>query len=477
MVRWVHARGYPFENADHVVYRVAGTIEDITEKQELEERLQYQAQYDSLTGLPNRNLFFDRLGQALNHADRAAHSVGLLFVDVDHLKIVNDTLGHEMGDNVLRLAAGRLTRVVRAEDTVARLGGDEFAIILPHVDKPEHAAGIAEKTLGALAEPTHIEGHAVGMRASIGVAISPPDGIDAQTLLKNADAAMFRAKQAGRNRYAFYTAEMNARAVGQRDLQNRLSNALANDRFALHFQAKADVKSGRFTGCEALLRWIDAAPHAAGPVHFIPILEESGLIMPVGAWVVRTACRQIAEWKRAGLSPLPIAINVSAKQFHQGNLAATIENALTESAIDGSLLEIELTESTAMQNTAETIDALTRIKALGIKIAIDDFGTGYSSLNYLTRLPLDVLKIDRSFVTGLPDNRNDASIAKAIITMAHSLGLNVVAEGVEDQRQFDFLAQNDCDEVQGYLFSRPVSASELVRVLPREDGAARSTVH
>jgi len=401
-----------------------------------------------------------------------------LFVDVDHLKIVNDTLGHEMGDNVLRLAAGRLTRVVRAEDTVARLGGDEFAIILPHVDKPEHAAGIAEKTLGALAEPTRIAGHAVGMRASIGVAISPPDGIDAQTLLKNADAAMFRAKQAGRNRYAFYTAEMNARAVEQRDLQNRLSDALANDRFTLHFQAKANVKSRRFTGCEALLRWIDAAPHAAGPVHFIPVLEESGLIMPVGAWVVRTACRQIAEWKRAGLSPLPIAINVSAKQFHQGNLAAIIENALAQSAVDGSLLEIELTESTAMQNTAETIDALTRIKALGIKIAIDDFGTGYSSLNYLTRLPLDVLKIDRSFVTGLPDNRNDASIAKAIITMAHSLGLNVVAEGVEDQRQFDFLAQNDCDEVQGYLFSRPVSASELVRVLPpREEGAARSTVH
>jgi EAL domain-containing protein (putative c-di-GMP-specific phosphodiesterase class I) len=315
------------------------------------------------------------------------------------------------------------------------------------------------------------------MRASVGVAISPPDGINAQTLLKNADAAMFRAKESGRNRYAFYTAQMNARAAAQRDLQNRLSRALDGDEFALHFQAKANIRNGRLTGCEALLRWIDAAPHPTGPSTFVPILEECGLIMPVGEWVIRTACRQIAQWKRAGLTPLPVAINVSARQFHQGDIAAVMEQALSENALDSSLLEIELTESAAMQNTEETIDALTKIKALGIKIAIDDFGTGYSSLSYLTRLPLDVLKIDRSFVTGLPDNRNDASIARAIITMAHSLGLNVIAEGVEHERQLDFLAQNDCDEVQGYLLSRPLTAGELAGVLRAADGRSHATTH
>jgi diguanylate cyclase (GGDEF)-like protein len=463
-VRWVHARGYPIRNADGGVYRVAGTIEDITERRVLEDRLQHQAHFDSLTGLPNRGVFFDRLGQALNQARRTEQSVGLLFVDIDNFKLVNDTMGHDAGDKLLAHTAQCLQQSVRAEDTVARLGGDEFAIILPRVEKPEHASGIALKALSALSAPLNVEGHTLVVSASIGVAMSAADGMDAQTLVKNADRAMFRAKESGKNSYAFYTAAMNKRAAEQRDLERRLARALDEDQFSLHFQAKANIRSGELTGCEALLRWASPVGDATGPAQFVPILEESGLIIPVGDWVVRSACRQIAHWKREGLTPLPIAINVSAKQFNR-NIASVVQDALRDHDVDSNLLEIELTESTAMQNAEETIRCLRKLKDLGVKIAIDDFGTGYSSLSYLTQLPIDVLKIDRSFVTGLPGSRNDASIAKAIITMAHSLFLKVIAEGVEHRHQLEFLADNDCDEVQGYLLARPLPAPQMTSLM------------
>jgi diguanylate cyclase (GGDEF)-like protein/PAS domain S-box-containing protein len=466
VTRWVRACGYPVENSRGMVYRVAGTIEDITERRELESRLQYQAHFDSLTGLPNRVLFFDRLGQALTQSRRSSHGVALLFVDIDRFKIVNDTLGHHVGDKLLQHVACCLMRAGRAEDTVGRLGGDEFGIILPRIGKPEHAAFIAQKALRLLAEPLQLEMHEVVVTGSIGIALSFSDGVEAETLVRNADTAMFRAKNSGRNAYEFYTASMNERAVEQLHLERRLRRALERDEFVLHFQARTNIRTGQVTGCEALLRW-SGPDGIVEPAQFVSLLEESGLIIPVGDWVVRRACRQIAEWRRAGITPMPVAVNISAKQFNQRDLAAKIETALRENDVDGSLLEVELTESTAMQNADEAIVAMGRLKALGVRIAIDDFGMGHSSLSYLKRLPIDVLKIDRSFVTGLPATENDASITKAIITMAHSLGLKVIAEGVENPQQLAFLAENGCDEVQGYLFSRPVAAGDLVGSVKR----------
>jgi len=421
---------------------------------------------DSLTGLPNRVLFFDRLGQALTQSRRSSHGVALLFVDIDRFKIVNDTLGHHVGDKLLQHVACCLMRAGRAEDTVGRLGGDEFGIILPRIDKPEHAAFIAQKALSLLAEPLQLETHEVVVTGSIGIALSFSDGVEAETLVRNADTAMFRAKNSGRNAYEFYTASMNERAVEQLHLERRLRRALERDEFVLHFQGRTNIRTGQVTGYEALLRW-SGPDGIVEPAQFVSLLEESGLIIPVGEWVVRRACRQIAEWRRAGITPMPVAVNISAKQFNQRDLAAKIETALRENDVDGSLLEVELTESTAMQNADEAIVAMGRLKALGVRIAIDDFGTGHSSLSYLKRLPIDVLKIDRSFVTGLPATENDASITKAIITMAHSLGLKVIAEGVENRQQLAFLAENGCDEVQGYLLSRPVAAGDLVGSMKR----------
>lgn len=476
-VRWVHARGYPIKNADGVVYRVAGTIEDITERRALENRLLHQAHYDGLTALPNRVVFFDRLRQALNYARRERQAVGLLCIDLDDFKIVNDTMGHEIGDKLLVQVGRALCAVVRSEDTVARIGGDVFAIILPRIGKPEHASLIADKVLDVLSRLSHIEGSTVSVSASIGVAISSSDGTGAETLLKNADHAMLRAKQTGKNGYAFYTDAMNQSVAERRMLQRLLSTALQENEFSLHFQAKANIRSGELTGCEALLRWT-ASRNGSDPGKFVPILEESGLIVPVGEWVVRTACRQIADWKREGVKPLPIAINVSARQFNQRNFTAVIQEALRDNGVDSDLLELELTESTAMQNAQETIQCLHMLKDIGVKIAIDDFGTGHSSLSYLTRLPIDVLKIDRSFVTGIPEKSNDASIAKAIINMAHSLFLKVIAEGVEHEHQLDFLARNSCDEVQGYLLSRPLPSSEMTRLMKRQISPTwHGTVH
>jgi diguanylate cyclase (GGDEF)-like protein/PAS domain S-box-containing protein len=461
VTRWVRACGYPVENSRGVVYRVAGTIEDITERRELESRLQYQAHFDSLTGLPNRVLLFDRLSQALTQSRRSSHAVALLFVDIDRFKIVNDTLGHHVGDKLLQHVASCLVRAVRAEDSVGRLGGDEFGIILPRIDRPEHAALIAQNALRLLAEPLQLEAHEVVVTGSIGIALSSSESVDAETLVRNADTAMFRAKNSGRNAYEFYTASMNERALEQLHLERRLRRALERDEFVLHFQGRRNIRTGEVTGCEALLRW-SGPDGIVEPAQFVSLLEESGLIIPVGDWVVQRACSQIAEWRRAGLAPMPVAVNISARQFNQRNLAAKIESALRENGVDGSLLEIELTESTAMQNADDAIVVMRRLKALGVRIAIDDFGTGHSSLSYLKRLPIDLLKIDRSFVTGLPATEDDASITKAIITMAHSLGLKVIAEGVENPQQLAFLAANACDEVQGYLFSRPVAAGDLV---------------
>ena len=479
-VRWLHMRGYHIQNAQGEIYRVVGTIEDVTERRELEERLNRQAHFDSLTGLPNRTLFFDRLGQALNLARRGLHVVGLLFVDLDHFKTVNDTLGHPMGDRLLRCVADCLTQSVRAEDTVARLGGDEFGIILPHMEKPEYATLVAQKALALLSQVFDLDGHEVRVTASIGVAISSPMAADSQTLVRNADTAMFRVKNVGRNGIATFTSAMNERALQQLDLDRRLQRALEAREFVLHFQPKKNIATGKLTGCEALLRWQTPDGSLVAPLEFVPALEASGLIRPVGEWVLHAACRQIAEWRSAGIDPLPVSVNLSSKQFSQRNIASVVENALRDHAVDARLLEIELTETTATQN-GETGSALEKLKALGVTIAIDDFGTGKAALTDLKRLPIDVLKIDNSFVDGLPENTEHATMAKAIITMAHSLGLKVIAEGVEKESQVAFLAENGCDEMQGYLLGKPAPAYEIAAIArqhaPKREIVDAPTIH
>jgi diguanylate cyclase (GGDEF)-like protein/PAS domain S-box-containing protein len=477
-VRWIHMRGYPVKNADGAVYRVAGTIEDVTERHDLEDRLYHEAHFDGLTGLPNRALFFDRLGQALNHARRGAYAVAVLFVDLDHFKNVNDTLGHLVGDKLLQRAAECLARAVRADDTVARLGGDEFGIILPHVEKADDAVRVAEKAITLLSEPFAIEGHDIRITASIGVAISSPAETDAQTLVSNADTAMFRAKGAGRNAFECYTSAMNAHALEQLDLERRLRRALELEEFVLHFQPKRDVATGQLTGCEALLRWERPEGRLMSPQEFLPTLEESGLIRRVGEWVIHAACRQIAEWEHAGIEPVPIGVNISARQFGEPRLASVVASALREHGVDGHFLQLELTESAAMQSSEQTITVADELKTLGVTLAIDHFGMAHASLADLTRLPIDALKIDRSFTADVPENEHNAALTKAIITMAHALGTTVVAQGIEKEAQAVFLAEHGCDEMQGFLLGRPVPAWEMAGIArERQTISVGTTLH
>ena len=477
-LRWIHMRGYPVKNADGVVYRVAGTIEDVTDRHNLEDRLYREAHFDGLTGLPNRALFFDRLGQALNHARRGAYAVAVLFVDLDHFKNVNDTLGHLVGDKLLQRAAECLARAVRAEDTVARLGGDEFGIILPHVEKADHATRVAQKALALLSEPFEIEGHDIRITASIGVATSPAAETDAQTLVSNADTAMFRAKGSGRNAFECYTSAMNAHALEQLDLERRLRRALELEEFVLHFQPKRDVATGQLTGCEALLRWERPEGRIMSPLEFLPTLEASGLIRRVGEWVIHAACRQIAEWQREGIEPVPIAVNISAKQFSEPRIANVVASALRKHGVDGHLLQIELTESAAMESPEQTMAVVDELKALGVTLAIDHFGMAHASLADLTRLPIDALKIDRSFTVGVPENEHNAAVTKAIITMAHGLGTKVVGQGIEKEAQALFLAEHGCDEMQGFLLGRPVPAWEMAGIArERRTTALGATIH
>ena len=433
--------------------------EDISERKRAEAQLIYLAHYDSLTGLPNRELFNDRLAHALEQARRRNRIVGVMFIDLDRFKAVNDTLGHNGGDQLLRQVADRLAQGVRGEDTVGRLGGDEFAMILTELTRVEDAGLVAQKTIAALAAPYHIEGREFFVTASIGIATYPGDAVSAPALIKNADAAMYTIKGQGKNNFQYYSAKMNERQVVNLQFENDLRYAIQRDEFVLHYQPKANLKTGAITGVEALLRWQRPDGSLVSPAEFIPLLEETGLIVPAGAWVLRAACAQIQSWLEAALPPVPIAVNLSPKQFHQQDICAMVQSALQEFNVEPQLLELEITESAAMHDARATATTLFDLKALGVRIAIDDFGTGYSSLSYLKRFPIDALKIDRSFVMELPGNRSDASIAKAVITMAHALGLKVIAEGVENEAQLKFLRANACDELQGYYFSRPLSAA------------------
>ncbi|MFV1972986.1 MAG: putative bifunctional diguanylate cyclase/phosphodiesterase [Thiohalobacterales bacterium] len=431
-------------------------------------RMEYHAHHDGLTGLPNRILLNDRLNKALSHARREQSRMALLFLDLDRFKIINDSLGHAVGDQLLRVISRRLKNCVRDEDTVARLGGDEFMVLLPSISGSSDAGRIGNKIIDSLIRPVSCNGHELHITTSIGVSIYPFDGADAETLVKHADISMYRAKELGRNKLVYYTAEMNAESRRQLVLETSLRKALDRGELKLVYQPKVDISRNRITGAEALLRWEHPTMGNISPADFIPVAEDSGLIVPIGEWVIRKAFNQLAAWHAAGHRELKIAVNLSSSQLTRPGLANSVREALDESRLDPAMTELEITENIVMQNLDSAIATLEILKGMGISIAMDDFGTGYSSLNYLRRLPIDIVKIDQSFVRELPGNKEDASIAQAIIAMANSLGLDLVAEGVETIKQLNFFRQQEVMVIQGYLFSKPVAADELLAMLDSE---------
>ena len=462
---WVHDRAFPVRNTRGEVYRIAGIAEDITERKQAQEQLANLAHYDSLTGLPNRVLFNDRLRQALAQAHRNQWVVGVLFLDLDRFKLVNDTLGHIKGDLLLKQVAARLSACLRPTDTVGRLSGDEFAIILSKLALAQNAGFVAQKIIDALATPFDLEGNEVFVTASIGITLYPSDSQNIETLVRDADAAMYSAKTAGRNNYQYFTAAMNARTMEKLQLETGIRRGLTRSELLLHYQPKINIASGKISGFEALLRWQSPERGLVPPGQFIPVLEETGLIVQVGEWVLREACAQLRAWRQAGVNLVPVAINLSARQLRQPGFAAILDRALKDHAIDPQLIHMEITESSLMENPEEAIAILNELKALGIRLEADDFGTGYSSLSYLKRFPLDALKIDQSFVRDMTLDEDDAVIARTVITLAHSLGLKVIAEGVETEEQFAFLGENLCDEAQGFLFAKPLPADECLALL------------
>jgi diguanylate cyclase (GGDEF)-like protein len=426
----------------------------------LESRARYFALRDPLTGLPARAMLHDQITQVLANAMRAGRMAAVLFVDLDRFKAVNDTFGHVAGDEVLREAARRLTRHFRGEQVVGRISSDEFVVGLSGLERAEDAALAARDILAELHRPFDLGGKSVYCTASIGIALHPGDGTTAGTLMRNADIAMYRAKERGRNAFEFFLPEMHQRAVRRLHLETALRGALDRGELLLHYQPKVALATDEVTGFEALLRWRHPELGLVSPAEFIPILEDTDLIAPVGEWVLREACRQVARWAADGFEPRPVAVNLSARQFRMANFDRVVARTLRQTGIDPALLELELTESLLMQDPEETVRMLATLKRYGVRLAVDDFGTGYSSLAYLRRFPIDALKIDRAFVAEAAANADDGKIAAAIIDLGHSLGLRVVAEGVETPEQLEFLRARGCDEVQGFLISAPLAARE-----------------
>jgi diguanylate cyclase (GGDEF)-like protein/PAS domain S-box-containing protein len=447
---------------------VEGTLVDITQRKVAEERVQTLAYYDALTGLPNRTLLRDRLSNALATARRQKHKIALLFIDLDRFKLINDSLGHSVGDLLLQDVAERLKSCAREGDTVARLGGDEFLIVLTHVNDIPGAAVAAERFMDAMTTRFVIQGHSLSIGCSLGVSIFPEDGADSETLIKHADAAMYSAKDGGRNNFQFFTADMNAQAVERLALENGLRLALDKKELFLVYQPQMDIATGKISELEALLRWQHSELGLVPPDKFIRIAENSGLIVPIGEWVLRTACYQARKWQDEGLPAVSIAVNVSAVQFRQHGFCELIRTVLRETGLAPHYLELELTETLLLGNADVTLSVLQELKAMGLTLAIDDFGTGYSSFSYLKRFPISKLKIDRSFVRDVAVNPDDAAITIAIISMAKSMNLKVIAEGVEDEAQMSFLRTHQCDEIQGYYFSKPLAVDKVAEKLRGE---------
>ena len=463
---WVWLEGF-CQNLLHEpsVRAIVLNYRDVSQRKETEKQLEYRAHYDSLTGLPNRLLFRDRLVNALATARRNRVGVAVMYLDVDHFKLVNDGLGHSFGDRLLADVAQRLSGALRASDTISRIGGDEFSILLPEVTGTEAVAGVARKVLDCLVHPFNVEGHDLFVTASIGISCYPGDGDDAETLLKCADAAMYRAKELGRNQAQLFTASMNERYVRRLALEQHLHHAIERDQLELHYQPIYDRARRRIVSLEALVRWRDPGRGLVQPAEFIQLAEETGMIIPIGEWVLRTACRQLREWHVQGLPGLRVAVNISAVQLQQRALAESVRAALDEAGIPPQSLQLEITESAAMQSFETTMKSLREIREMGVGMAIDDFGTGQSSLIYLKHFPIDTVKIDKEFLRDVTTDETAAAIVAHVINLAHTLQLKVVAEGVETEEQYTFLRHYACDLMQGYLFSRPLAAEDVLPFL------------
>jgi diguanylate cyclase (GGDEF)-like protein/PAS domain S-box-containing protein len=455
----------PIHDRDGQIRGAVIVFHDVSAARAMVMEMCHLAEHDALTDLPNRLLLNDRFTQAISMARRNQKRVAVLFLDLDGFKQINDSLGHTVGDKLLRSVAERLLTCVRKSDTVSRWGGDEYVILLSEVGQPEDAAVSATKIIAELKGEHSIGKYRLHITASIGISTYPEGGEEAETLIKNADMAMYHAKENGRDNYQFFEKEMNSRAVARQSLEGELRYALERDELLLHFQPKINLKTGAITSVEALVRWQHPERGLLQPGQFLAVAEDSGLILGIGRWVLREACRQMRAWLDAGLSAVPVAVNISPREFRSADFFESVRAALKQTDLDPKFLELEITEAVLMQNAASTSSALAELKAIGVRLAVDDFGTGYSSLSYLTRFPIDALKLDQSFVRNINVNKNDAIVARTIITMGRSLKLTVIAEGVETKEQLAFLQAAGCDEAQGYYFSRPVAAEQFARLL------------
>ena len=475
--RWLEDKARIIVGAGGTPIRIDGVASDVSERKAHAERIAHQANHDALTGLPNRNLLSDRVTQALAQARRSEQCVAVLFLDLDGFKFVNDSFGHSFGDALLCAVAGRLGGVVRESDTIARLGGDEFVLLVPNLAQAEDAAHIAGKVLEALSVPLTLEGRDLHLGASIGISVFPRDGDSFDSLLQHADVAMYRAKTNGRNGFQSYSVEMGQQAQERMELESALRFALERNQLELHYQPQLDSQGAGIVGVEALVRWHHPELGLVAPTRFIPLAEETGLIVPIGEWVLRTACAQAKTWHEAGFTGLSMAVNMSARQFQQQDVPSLVREVLQGSGLPPQCLELELTESTLMSNTDTAIETMRQLKGLGVRLALDDFGTGYSSLSYLKRFPIDVLKIDKSFTFDVTSDEGAASITRAIIAMARSLNMTTVAEGVETREQLDMLGTLGCDVMQGYYLSRPLSRDAATAFLNRELQQALGRAH